>query len=232
MNKKILITTASVAITSVVLAVFFNSSNDSAYENEKQTTTQENQRFSSTTSKLHRPSDAIKNATNDTYQVATGQNSAIDSQGHLEHETKVKSVELFNQQFLSIDRENESLYQSSLEEVFKTPTDEVIADMQLVEYSELAQQRKNKIADYIQNKLSDLNIIEEKFECAGRVCLVDIKFSNEDSNGALNTFYEFDVNYSFENKTTDDAGTTTYKALFIETKDASKLSMINTPPSI
>lgn len=232
MNKKVLITTASVAITSVVLAVFFNSSNDSAYENKKQTTTQENQRLSSATPKRHTPSGAINNSTNDTYQVATDQNSAIDSQAHLEHETKAKSVELFNQQFLSIDSENESLYQSSLQEVFKTPTDEVIADMQLVEYSELAQQRKNKIADYIQNKLSDLNIIEETFECAGRICLVDIKFSNEDTEGALNTFYEFDVNYSFDNKTSDDAGITTYKALFLETKDASKLSMINTPPSI
>ena len=232
MNKKILIATASVAITSVVLAVFFNSSNNSAYDNEKQTTIQENQRLSSTTLKLHTPPDAINSSTNDAYQVDTGQSSAIDSQGHLEHETKVTSVELFNQQFLSIDDEGEGLYQARLKKVFKTPTDEVIADMQLVEYSELAQQRKNKIADYIQNKLSDLNIFEEKFECAGRVCLVDIKFSNEDTNGALNTFYEFDVNYSFENKTIDDAGTTTYKALFIETKDASKLSMINTPPSI
>lgn len=66
------------------------------------------------------------------------------------------------------------------------------------------------------------SISDEQYSCAGKICALTLKYTSL-SKQDLQGIEEFSKNYSFTNVSENEHGESIYKALFIETKDPSKL---------
>lgn len=94
-----------------------------------------------------------------------------------------------------------------------------------VEYSEEAQRRKDQLTYFILNELNGVTVLEQKIECAGKVCAIELLIPSSGNDQSLNKLSQFSSNYAFEQFTETEAGDKKLKALYIATADPSQLTL-------
>ncbi|WP_236596536.1 hypothetical protein [Pseudoalteromonas sp. GCY] len=161
---------------------------------------------------------------NDPLDSAT-QTEAVVQENITERAAQPLSLVSFNGQFINNNTQQESLYRSRLESFFRADTNEILKQMSLVEYSDLANNREAKLQTFIQTRLEAVHILDETFKCAARVCMLELVVGSDSNTDVLSNMSEFDKNYSFQSKQTNEYGETTFKGLYIATDDPSKLTL-------
>jgi hypothetical protein len=114
-----------------------------------------------------------------------------------------------------------------IESFFKNDYSKALEQMENVEYSELADNREEKLNTYLQTQLKDVQILDETVKCAARICMLNLIVSSDSNTDLITNTTKFDSNYAFSMQTKNEQGNTVYKALYIEAEDPSKLTMSN-----
>jgi hypothetical protein len=136
-------------------------------------------------------------------------------------------VQSFNSEFINTQGNSESIYSLKIESFFKNDYSKALEQMENVEYSELADNREEKLNTYLQTQLKDVQILDETVKCAARICMLNLIVSSDSNTDLITNTTKFDSNYAFSMQTKNEQGNTVYKALYIEAEDPSKLTMSN-----
>lgn len=136
-------------------------------------------------------------------------------------------VQSFNNEFINTQGNSESIYSSKIESFFKNDYSKALEQMENVEYSELADNREEKLNTYLQTQLKDVQILDETVKCAARICMLNLIVGSDSNTDLITNTTKFDSNYAFSMQTKNEQGNTVYKALYIEAEDPSKLTMSN-----
>jgi len=96
--------------------------------------------------------------------------------------------------------------------------------MEKVDYSEDSQLRKDTLEQFIIDELKDVQIFDQKSDCAGEVCVMEMTYSSNSDNKSINKLSNFAKNYAFESFKTNENGDNVLKAIYIATDDPSQLS--------
>ncbi|OKY28067.1 hypothetical protein [Thalassotalea sp. PP2-459] len=100
----------------------------------------------------------------------------------------------------------------------------LVEKLDSIKESKQAFEREMKIQHYLTNSL-DFTHYNEKYSCAGKVCAVTFIFENKSNKKQLESFGDFDSNFSFGNFSINESGENVYKGVFIKTDDPSKLAV-------
>lgn len=139
----------------------------------------------------------------------------------------ISSPHAFSEEFVSTEDGKEFVSKRALDDVFKTETSQLLERMSNIEYSEIAQIRKDKLNEFILNELKDVTILQQDLECAGKVCALELTYTQSSNQASIDTLSSFSKNYSFQQFTETESGDKKLKALYIETEDPSQLTLSN-----
>lgn len=139
-------------------------------------------------------------------------------------ELPISSPHVFSEEFVSTEDGKEFVSKKALDDVFKNDTSILLQRMSDIEYSEIAQIRKDKLNDFILNELKDVTILQQDLECAGKVCALELTYTQSSDQASVDTLSSFSKNYSFQQITETESGDKKLKALYIETEDPSLLT--------
>lgn len=139
----------------------------------------------------------------------------------------ISSPNVFSEKFVSTEDGKEFVSKKALDDVFKNDTSILLKRMSDIEYSEIAQIRKDKLNEFILNELKDVTILQQDLECAGKVCALELTYTQSSNQASIETLSSFSKNYSFQQFTETESGDKKLKALYIETEDPSLLTLSN-----
>lgn len=139
----------------------------------------------------------------------------------------ISSPNAFSEEFVSTEGGKEFVSTKALDDVFKNDTSILLQRMSNIEYSEIAQIRKDKLNDFILNELKDVTILQQDLECAGKVCALELTYTQSSNQASIEALSSFSKNYSFQQFTETESGDKKLKALYIETEDPSLLTLLN-----
>lgn len=139
----------------------------------------------------------------------------------------ISSPQAFSEEFVSTEDGKEFVSKKALDDVFKTETSQLLERMSNIEYSEIAQIRKDKLNEFILNELKDVTILQQDLECAGKVCALEVTYTQSSNQASIDTLSSFSKNYSFQQFTETESGDKKLKALYIATEDPSQLTLSN-----
>jgi hypothetical protein len=140
-------------------------------------------------------------------------------------EQQVLTAEVFSDEFVSTENGKEFVSKKALDDVFKNDTSLLLQRMSDIEYSEVAQIRKDKLNEFIINELKDVTILQQDLECAGKVCAIELTYTQSSNQASIDTLSSFSKNYSFQQFTETESGDKKLKALYIATDNPSGLSL-------
>jgi hypothetical protein len=103
---------------------------------------------------------------------------------------------------------------------------DLINNINSVDKSALGIERESKLKETLYNELPN-NFYGEEFACAGKICAVSFKYSADEKQTKFEELSAFSKNFSFFNHTKSENSEQVFKAIFIATKDPSKLSISN-----
>ena len=133
--------------------------------------------------------------------------------------------QVFSDEFVSTENGKEFVSKKALDDVFKNDTSLLLQRMSDIEYSEVAQIRKDKLNEFIINELKDVTILQQDLECAGKVCAIELTYTQSSNQASIDTLSSFSKNYSFQQFTETESGDKKLKALYIATDNPSGLSL-------
>ncbi|WP_076922731.1 hypothetical protein [Pseudoalteromonas sp. SK20] len=137
----------------------------------------------------------------------------------------ISSPNVFSEEFVSTEDGKEFVSKKALDDVFKNDTSILLKRMSDIEYSEIAQIRKDKLNEFILNELKDVTILQQDLECAGKVCALELTYTQSSNQASIETLSSFSKNYSFQQFTETENGDKKLKALYIATDNPSGLSL-------
>lgn len=135
-----------------------------------------------------------------------------------EHSEFVTDPTLFSETFVFTDNDQEFVSKSAIDNIFKMNTEQLFNTISKVEYSEEAQIRENTLSRFIIDELNDVNVVDQQIECAGKVCAVEMIYTESNLN-SINKLSTFTTNYAFEQFIDLENGDKKLKALYIATED-------------
>lgn len=139
------------------------------------------------------------------------------------HAGSFASEEKLNSSFLT---KNDEVIQAAITGVLENANmSNFITNITGMERGNHALSRENKLQQLLVD--SKLQMYQESYACAGRVCGIQLTTAAQTSDAELKKLRQFGTNYSFYNITKDEHGNKVLKAVFIETDDASKLTLAN-----
>jgi hypothetical protein len=137
--------------------------------------------------------------------------------------TSFASEDHLNSSFLT---KNDEVIQGAITGVLENENmSNFITSVAGMERGNHALSRENKLQQLLVD--SKLQMYQESYACAGRVCGIQLTTAAQTSDAELIKLHQFGTNYSFYNITQDEHGNKVLKAVFIETDDASKLTLAN-----
>ncbi|WP_024609860.1 hypothetical protein [Pseudoalteromonas sp. TB64] len=138
----------------------------------------------------------------------------------------VIAADSFSEQFVVKDKttDKEVLSRSSVDNFFIDDISKALTYMEKVDYSEDSQLRKDTLEQFIIDELKDVQIFDQKSDCAGKVCIIEMTYSSNSDNESINKLSNFAKNYAFESFKTNENGDNVLKAIYIATDDPSQLS--------
>ncbi|KPH93328.1 hypothetical protein AMS58_17985 [Pseudoalteromonas porphyrae] len=137
----------------------------------------------------------------------------------------ISSHNVFSDEFVSTKDGQEFVSKKALDDVFKNDTSLLLQRMSDIEYSEVAQIRKDKLNEFIINELKDVTILQQDLECAGKVCALELTYTQSSNQKSIDTISSFSKSYSFQEFTETENGDKKLKALYIATEDPSQLTL-------
>lgn len=140
-------------------------------------------------------------------------------------ELPISSPHVFSEEFVSTEDGKEFVSKKALDDVFKNDTSILLQRMSDIEYSEIAQIRKDKLNEFILNELKDVTILQQELDCAGKVCALELTYTQSSNQASIEALSSFSKNYSFEQFTETESGDKKLKALYIATDNPSGLSL-------
>lgn len=139
------------------------------------------------------------------------------------HSTSFASEDQLNSSFLT---KNDEVIQAAITGVLGNANmSNFITSVAGMERGNHALSRESKLQQLLVD--SKLQMYQESYACAGRVCGIQLTTAEQTSDAELKKLHRFGTNYSFYNITKDEHGNKVLKAVFIETDDASQLTLSN-----
>ncbi|WP_372762780.1 hypothetical protein [Pseudoalteromonas sp.] len=137
----------------------------------------------------------------------------------------ISSPHAFSEEFVSTEDGKEFVSKKALDNVFQTDTSQLLARMSEIDYSEQAQLRKEQLHSFILAELKDVHILQQELDCAGKVCAVELTYTQNSNQASIDTLSNFATNYSFQQFTETENGDKKLKALYIATDNPSGLTL-------
>jgi len=160
-----------------------------------------------------------------TPEPSVKQHKVVDQKVATISKSSTSSPHVFSEEFVSTEDGKEFVSKKALDEVFKNDTSILLQRMSDIEYSEIAQIRKDKLNEFILNELKDVTILQQDLECAGKVCALELTYTQSSNQASIETLSSFSKNYSFQQFTETENGDKKLKALYIATDNPSGLSL-------
>lgn len=135
------------------------------------------------------------------------------------------SPQEFSEEFVFSDNGKEFISKNALDSVFKNDTSRLLKQMSEIVYSEEALLRKEQLNAFILDELKDVNILQQDLDCAGKICALELTYTQSSNQKSIDTIFSFSKNYSFQEFTETENGDKKLKALYIATEDPSQLTL-------
>jgi len=143
------------------------------------------------------------------------QHKVVDQKVATISKSSTSNPHVFSEEFVSTEDGKEFVSKKALDDVFKNDTSILLKRMSDIEY------------EFILNELKDVTILQQDLECAGKVCALELTYTQSSNQASIDTLSSFSKNYSFQQFTETESGDKKLKALYIETEDPSLLTLSN-----